>query len=205
MFGEGIDPAVADVVKAAVKKLEELGAVVELCSFPHAGYAPQAYGIIAPAEASSNLARFDGIRYGYRAEVEAGTEDDLLALYMKTRGEGFGPEVKRRVMLGTHLLSSDCYDDYYLKAAQVRTVICEDYQRLFEDFDLLVSPTTPKLPFKLGKAWVTPDMYFPICALYSSPGRTASDPLPAVCRGFACRCERSHLPQRGEPGTMPMP
>lgn len=161
MFGEGIDPAVADVVKAAVKKLEELGAVVELCSFPHAGYAPQAYGIIAPAEASSNLARFDGIRYGYRAEVEAGTEDDLLALYMKTRGEGFGPEVKRRVMLGTHLLSSDCYDDYYLKAAQVRTVICEDYQRLFEDFDLLVSPTTPKLPFKLGEGLGDPlDMYF---------------------------------------------
>lgn len=165
MFGEGIDPAVADVVKAAVKKLEELGAVVEPCSFPHASFAPPVYYIIAQAEASSNLARFDGIRYGYRAQVDAAKGDPLLDLYMKTRGEGFGPEVKRRVMLGTHLLSSDCYDPYYLKAARVRTVIRGDYKRLFQDFDLLVSPTTPQLPFKLGEGLDDPlvmcfsDMY----------------------------------------------
>ncbi|MGB4503649.1 MAG: Asp-tRNA(Asn)/Glu-tRNA(Gln) amidotransferase subunit GatA [Syntrophaceticus sp.] len=150
-LGDRLDPGIAEVFKKALEKLEELGAVVEECSFPHAASAVPAYHIIAPAEASSNLARFDGVRYGYRAAPEDGKEYDLLEMYMKTRGEGFGLEVKRRIMMGTYVLSSSCYEKYYLKALKVRTVIRNEYQRLFQDFDLLVTPTSPDLPFHLGE------------------------------------------------------
>lgn len=150
-LGDGLDPGVAEVFKKALEKLEELGAVVEECSFPHAASAVPAYHIIAPAEASSNLARFDGVRYGYRAVPEAGKEYDLLEMYMKTRGEGFGLEVKRRIMMGTYVLGSGCYEKYYLKALKVRTLIRKEYQRLFQEFDVLITPTSPDLPFRLGE------------------------------------------------------
>jgi aspartyl-tRNA(Asn)/glutamyl-tRNA(Gln) amidotransferase subunit A len=147
LSGDGLDPRVAEVFKKALEKLEELGAIVDECSFPHAASAVPAYHIIAPAEASSNLARFDGVRYGYRSVPEEGAEYDLEEMYMKTRGEGFGPEVKRRIMMGTYVLSSGCYEKYYLKALKVRTLIRNEYQRLFQEYDLLVTPTSPDLPF----------------------------------------------------------
>lgn len=148
---DGLDPKMAETFKKALKKLEELGAIVDECSFPHAEAAVPAYHIIAPAEASSNLARFDGVRYGHRAVPEQGKDYDLVEMYMKSRGEGFGPEVKRRVLLGTHFLSTGNYELYYLKALKVRTLIIEDYQRLFREYDVLVTLTTPDLPFKLGR------------------------------------------------------
>jgi aspartyl-tRNA(Asn)/glutamyl-tRNA(Gln) amidotransferase subunit A len=184
MFGEGIDPAVAETVKKGIAKLEELGAVVEECSFPHADYAVPVYYIIAPAEASSNLARFDGVRYGYRAGSEAGTEPDLLDLYMKTRSEGFGPEVKRRIMLGTYALSSGYYDAYYLKALQVRTLIRDDYRRLFRKFDLLVSPTAPSLPFPLESELDDPLALY-LADIYTIPVNLAGLPAISVPCGFA--------------------
>lgn len=150
MTDEGLDEGIAQVFKNAVNKLEELGAVVEECSLPTAASAIPVYHIIACAEASSNLARFDGVRYGYRAVPEKGKDYSLEEMYMKTRGQGFGPEVKKRILMGTYVLSSGCYEKYYLKATKVRTLIREDFQRLFKQFDLLITPTTPQLPFRLG-------------------------------------------------------
>jgi len=145
-LGEGIDPQVEEKIKEAVKKLEELGAVVEECSLPHTEYAMPAYYIIAPAEASSNLARYDGVRYGYRTEWA----EDVLSLFCRTRAEGFGREVKRRIMLGTYALSSGYYDAYYLKALKIRTLIKQDFDRAFEKYDCLLTPTAPGVAFELG-------------------------------------------------------
>lgn len=146
-FDDRIDDDIKNKVYEAVKILEGLGAVVEEVSLPHSEYALAAYYIIAPCEASSNLARFDGIRYGYRAESYASLED----LYIKSRSEGFGEEVKRRIMLGTYALSSGYYDAYYKKAQKVRTLIKEDFDKVFEKYDVIISPTTPTLPFKIGE------------------------------------------------------
>lgn len=146
-FDERIDDKIKNKVYEAVKTLENLGAVVEEVSLPHSEYALAAYYIIAPCEASSNLARFDGIRYGYRAK----NYDSLEDLYIKSRSEGFGEEVKRRIMLGTYALSSGYYDAYYKKAQKVRTLIKEDFDKVFEKYDVIISPTTPTLPFKIGE------------------------------------------------------
>lgn len=146
-FGEGMDPAVEQAVRQAIAKLEELGAICEEATLPHTEYALPVYYLLAPAEASSNLARYDGVRYGYRTE----TAEDLLTMYRKTRSEGFGTEVKRRIMLGTYALSSGYYDAYYLKALQVRTLIKQDFDRAFEKFDVLLSPTAPTTAFKFGE------------------------------------------------------
>ena len=151
MIDEGLDAGIGQVFKNAVNILEELGAVVEECSLPTAVSSVPIYHIISSAEASSNLARFDGVRYGYRAVPEKGKDFSLEEMYMKTRGEGFGPEVKRRILMGTYVLSSGCYEKYYLKATKVRTLIREDFQRLFKQFDVLITPTTPNLPFRLGE------------------------------------------------------
>ena len=146
-FAPGTDPGVKAVLDAAIAQLQDLGATVDECSLPHTEYALSAYYIIAPAEASSNLARFDGVRYGLRA----GGYRNLLEMYGKTRDEGFGPEVKRRIMLGTYALSAGYYDAYYLKALKVRTLVKRDFDAAFERFDALVTPTSPIPPFKLGE------------------------------------------------------
>jgi len=146
-FPDGINPEVEEAVINAGKLLEELGAEIMEISLPHTDYALADYYIIAPAEASSNLARYDGIQYGYRAQ----DYDDLIDLYKKTRSEGFGPEVKRRIMLGTYALSSGYYDAYYLKALKVRTLVKQDFDRAFEKVDCIISPTSPTPAFKMGE------------------------------------------------------
>jgi len=146
-FASGIDPDVKAHVEAAIAQLQSLGAAVEECSLPHTDYALSAYYIIAPAECSANLARFDGVRYGHRAKNANG----LLDMYGRTRQEGFGSEVKRRIMLGTYALSSGFYDAYYKQAQQVRTLVLRDFQEVFQRFDALVTPTSPILPWGLGE------------------------------------------------------
>lgn len=145
-FGEGIDPAVEAQVKSAASLLESLGAVVEYCSLPHTRYAMPAYYLIAPAEASSNLARYDGVRYGLRVE-----EKDVVTSFKATRSQGFGAEVKRRIMLGTYALSAGYYDAYYLKALKVRNLIKQDYDKAFAKFDCLITPTAPSTALKRGQ------------------------------------------------------
>ncbi len=146
-FIEGLDSEVKEAVMNAVKQLEKEGAVVEETSLPYTKYAIETYYIIAPSEASSNLARFDGVRYGHRAS----NYKDLEEMYSKTRDEGFGAEVKRRIMLGTYSLSSGYYDAYYLKAQQVRTLIYRDFMNAFEKYNVLITPTTPDVAFKIGE------------------------------------------------------
>lgn len=145
-LGEGIDPRVKDAIMAALKKYEELGATWEEVSLPHTEYAIATYYLLASSEASSNLARFDGVRYGVRAE----NPENLIDLYRKSRSQGFGPEVKRRIMLGTYALSSGYYDAYYLKAQKVRTLIKQDFEKVFENFDIIVGPTAPTPAFQIG-------------------------------------------------------
>ncbi|WP_025684463.1 Asp-tRNA(Asn)/Glu-tRNA(Gln) amidotransferase subunit GatA [Paenibacillus maysiensis] len=145
-LGEGVDPQVKDKVLDALKTLEGLGAVWEEVSLPHTEYAVATYYLLASSEASSNLARFDGVRYGVRAD----NPDNLLDLYHQSRTQGFGPEVKRRIMLGTYALSSGYYDAYYLKAQKVRTLIKQDFDRVFEQYDVIIGPTAPTTAFKIG-------------------------------------------------------
>jgi aspartyl-tRNA(Asn)/glutamyl-tRNA(Gln) amidotransferase subunit A len=146
LTGEGIDAGVLEAFTAALARAEELGASVEQVRLPHAPHALSAYYVIAPAEASSNLARFDGVRYGLRAE----DPEDLLGMYTRTRHDGFGPEVKRRIMLGTYALSSGYYDAFYGRAQRVRTKIVEDFRSVFERVDFVVTPTSPTVAFELG-------------------------------------------------------
>ncbi len=146
LTGEGIESGVREAFNATLALAEQLGASVESCKLPHAPHALSAYYLIAPAEASANLARFDGVRYGLRVDA-----DDLTSMYTETRAAGFGPEVKRRIMLGTYALSSGYYDAYYGRAQQVRTRIAEDFRAAFERFDLLVTPTAPSVAFRLGE------------------------------------------------------
>ena len=142
----GLDPEVSRAVQAAVEQLQKLGVEVQEVSLPHTEYAVATYYIVATAEASANLARFDGIRYGQRVDG-----NDPIELYSKTRGAGFGPEVKRRVILGTYVLSSGYYDAYYLRAQKVRTLIRQDFLKAFEKVDAIVTPTTPTAAFKAGE------------------------------------------------------
>jgi len=146
-FGSGLEPGVEAALAQAISRLRDLGAEVEEVSLPHTRYAIAAYYIIAPAEASANLARYDGIRYGPR---DPGATD-LWDVYLRTREKGFGAEVKRRIMLGTYALSSGYYDAYYLKAQKVRTLIKRDFDEAFARFDALVSPVAPSVAFKLGE------------------------------------------------------
>jgi aspartyl-tRNA(Asn)/glutamyl-tRNA(Gln) amidotransferase subunit A len=147
LFGEGLDSEVRDSVQAAVEAYRKLGAEIVDIELPHAKYAIAVYYIIATAEASSNLARFDGVRYGFRAE----DAPELRQMYRKTRDEGFGPEVKRRIMLGTYVLSAGYYDAYYRKAQQVRALIKEDFRKAFADCDAIVTPTAPTPAFLIGE------------------------------------------------------
>jgi aspartyl-tRNA(Asn)/glutamyl-tRNA(Gln) amidotransferase subunit A len=143
--GEGIEPGVREVVERAARKLGDAGAEVEEVSLPHSEYGLPAYYIIAPAEVSSNLARYDGVRYGLRAPA-----DGVHEMYRRTREEGFGDEAKRRIMLGTYALSSGYYDAYYAQAQKVRTRIAEDFRNAFSRYDVLLSPTSPTVAFEIG-------------------------------------------------------
>jgi aspartyl-tRNA(Asn)/glutamyl-tRNA(Gln) amidotransferase subunit A len=168
---EGVEPGVAAAVQAAIAKLEELGAEVGECSLPlSVEYGMPCYYLIAPAEASSNLARYDGVRYGYRADA-----DERLEMYERTREEGFGDEPKRRIMVGTYALSAGYYDAYYGQAQKVRTVIKREHDALFERFDALVSPTSPCVAFPLGARTADPlSMY--LCDLLTIPSCMAGLP-----------------------------
>jgi aspartyl-tRNA(Asn)/glutamyl-tRNA(Gln) amidotransferase subunit A len=147
LFGEGLDAEVRDCVEAAIENFSSLGAEMVDVELPHAKYGIAVYYIIATAEASSNLARYDGVRYGFRAE-EA---HELRQMYFKTREEGFGAEVKRRIMLGTYVLSSGYYDAYYAKAQKVRALVKQDYIKAFANCDAILTPTSPSVAFKLGE------------------------------------------------------
>ncbi len=146
-FVKGIEPEVEKVIKAAIKKYEEMGARIEEVSLPHTEYANPAYYIISPSEASANLSRYDGIKYGYSTKEAK----DLMEIYLKSKGEGFGQEVRRRIMLGTYSLSSGYYEAYYLRAQKVRTLVKEDFKKVFEKVDVLLTPVSPVLPFKIGE------------------------------------------------------
>jgi aspartyl-tRNA(Asn)/glutamyl-tRNA(Gln) amidotransferase subunit A len=149
---EGLDPGVAQVCQEAIGRVEQLGGGVEEIRLPNAGHGLSAYYVIAPAEASANLARYDGVRYGRRSD----SDGDLSALYEQTRHDGFGDEVKRRIMIGTYALSSGYYDAYYGKAQKVRTRIVEDFRAAFERVDFVVTPTSPTVAFKLGERTADP-------------------------------------------------
>ncbi len=146
--GRGVDETVAKAIHAAIDRFRGLGAECGEVSLPHLNYSIPVYYIIAPAEASSNLARYDGVQYGHRTPDDDG---DIIEMYSRTRDEGFGAEVKRRIMLGTYALSAGYYDAYYLKASQVRTLIRRDFDRAFESFDVLVGATSPTVAFRLGE------------------------------------------------------
>jgi len=154
LTGEGIavEPGVLAAFNATLRLAEELGAIVETCRLPHAPHALSAYYVLAPAEASSNLARYDGVRYGKRSENGGG----LLEMYLRTRTEHFGAEVKRRIMLGTYSLSSGYYDAYYGRAQRVRTKIADDFRTAFDRFDFVVTPTSPSVAFELGAKTADP-------------------------------------------------
>jgi aspartyl-tRNA(Asn)/glutamyl-tRNA(Gln) amidotransferase subunit A len=145
-FVAGMQPEVEAAVRKGIHQLESSGASIEEISLPHTEYAVAVYYIVATAEASSNLARYDGMRFGHRARA-----NDLMETYTKTREEGFGAEVKRRIMLGTYALSAGYYDAYYLKAQQVRALIQKDFDRAFEVCDVIVTPTAPTTAFRLGE------------------------------------------------------
>ncbi|MEN6461579.1 MAG: Asp-tRNA(Asn)/Glu-tRNA(Gln) amidotransferase subunit GatA [Syntrophomonas sp.] len=146
-FAPGIDEQTQEAVKKALKLYEQMGAIVEEVSLPHSEYALPTYYLVAPAEASANLARYDGVRYGYRDS----SAENVIEMFSNSRATGFGDEVKRRIMLGTYALSSGYYDAYYLKALKVRRLIYNDFAKVFADFDIIISPTTPSTAFKLGE------------------------------------------------------
>jgi aspartyl-tRNA(Asn)/glutamyl-tRNA(Gln) amidotransferase subunit A len=183
-FIDGMDPEVEAAVRDAVKTLEKLGARAEPVSLPHTEYGLAAYYLIAPAECSSNLARYDGVKYGLRAPKAR----DIVDMYSKTRAQGFGREVKRRIMLGTYALSAGYYDAYYGKAQRVRTLVGRDFQQAFERVDLIVAPTTPNVAFKMGEKEDPLQMY--LNDVFTIPVNLAGLPGLSMPTGFT----RSGLP-----------
>lgn len=174
----GLDKDVDESIKNAIKQLESLGAIPVEISLPHTGYAVATYYILATSEASSNLARYDGVRYGLRAEGK-----DLIDTYIKTREEGFGSEVKRRIILGTYALSSGYYDAYYKKAQQVRTLIKGDFDKAYESVDVIVTPTTPTTAFKAGEKMEDPlQMY--LSDIFTISANLAGGPGISIPCGF---------------------
>jgi aspartyl-tRNA(Asn)/glutamyl-tRNA(Gln) amidotransferase subunit A len=177
-FIEGMDPEVETAVRAAIEALKDLGARTEKVSLPHTDYALAAYYLIAPAEASSNLARYDGVKYGSRAPGQK----DLIQMYGRTRADGFGLEVKRRIMLGTYALSAGYYEAYYGKAQRVRTLVRRDFQQAFERVDVLACPTTPNVAFKLGEKEDPLQMY--LNDIFTIPVNLAGLPGVSLPAGF---------------------
>jgi len=176
-FVEGMQPGVADAVKAALRTLADLGATLVEVSLPHTEYALPAYYLIAPAEASANLARYDGVKYG----LSVRETDDVWEMIRQTRGRGFGPEVKRRIMLGTYALSAGYYDAYYLRAQKVRTLIRRDFDRAFQQVDVLACPVSPTVAFPIGERVDDP------LQMYLSDVFTLACSLAGVC-GIAVPC-----------------
>jgi len=178
-YVEGMQPEVSAAMQAAIGKLEELGAEIDEVSLPHTPHALAVYYIIAPSEASANLARYDGVKYGFSYQA-----DSMWDAMEKTRGNGFGPEVKRRIMLGTYALSAGYYDAWYLKAQKVRTLIRREFDAAFEKYDALITPTSPTVPFKIGEKMDDPlQMYLSdVCTL---PINIAGLPGISVPAGFA--------------------
>lgn len=178
-IGEGIDPQVKETILKAAKHLESLGAIIEEVSLPHSKYGVAVYYIIASSEASSNLQRFDGIRYGFRAEDATNLDE----IYVKTRSQGFGEEVKRRIMLGTFSLSSGYYDAYFKKAGQVRTLIIQDFEKVFADYDLILGPTAPTVAFGLDTLNHDPVAMY-LADLLTIPVNLAGLPGLSIPAGF---------------------
>ena len=175
----GLDPEVKRITDEAIKACEAAGAELVEVSLPHTEYAMAVYYIIAPAEASANLARFDGVRYGHRS----GRSDDVFSLYARSRAEGFGPEVKRRIIMGTYVLSSGYYDAYYGRASKVRTLIRRDFEDVFRKVDTLLTPVAPTPAFKLGEVQDPLTMY--LNDLFTIPGSLAGNCSMSVPAGFA--------------------
>ncbi len=178
-FAQGVEPAVLDVLREALREYERQGAVLVDVSLPNSAHAVPCYYVLAPAEASSNLARYDGVRYGFRAAEYKDLED----MYKKTRSEGFGPEVKRRIMIGTYALSAGYYDAYYLKALKLRRLIADDFARAFERCDVLAGPASPSTAFALGAKNTDPvSMY--LNDIFTIPVNLAGLPALSMPAGF---------------------
>ncbi len=179
-FGEGLDPAVAAIIETAIKQFETLGATIKEISLPNTNLAVPTYYVVAPAECSSNLSRMDGVRFGHRAD----NPKDLLDLYQRSRGEGFGDEVKRRIMVGTYALSAGYYDAYYLKAQKCRRLISNDFQQAFEEVDVIMGPTAPTTAFKLGDRINDPVAMY-LADIYTISTNLAGLPGMSIPAGFA--------------------
>jgi aspartyl-tRNA(Asn)/glutamyl-tRNA(Gln) amidotransferase subunit A len=176
---EGVTPEVRDSVLSAAKRFEAMGATVGEVDLPTSKHGLSAYYVIGPAEASSNLARFDGIRYGHRTS----NPEDVIELYTKSRSEGFGPEAKRRIMLGTYALSAGYYDAYYGQAQKARTVIAREFSSAFEDFDVLLTPTSPQVAWKFGEKSDPLTMY--LADIFTIPVNLAGNTAISVPCGFS--------------------
>jgi aspartyl-tRNA(Asn)/glutamyl-tRNA(Gln) amidotransferase subunit A len=184
-FSEGLEPAIRDHVDKGLSTLERLGARVLPVSLPHTEYAVATYYILVTAEASSNLARFDGVKYGYRAGAAGALpEDELEEMYLATRSQGFGLEARRRIMLGTYVLSAGYYDAYYARAQRARTLIKQDFDRVFQQVDALVTPTTPTTAFRKGEKVDDPlQMY--LSDIYTVPVNLSGAPAISIPCGQA--------------------
>jgi len=181
-FLDGVDAGTLSAFNAALETLRARGAALVDIELPHAGYGIPVYYLICTAEASSNLARYDGVRYGHRTKL--GKDDSLRQMYERTRDEGFGAEVKRRIMLGTYVLSAGYYDAYYLKAQQVRTLLRQDYERAFERADVIATPTTPTPAFKLGEKTSDPVQMY-LNDIYTVSANLTGLPAISVPCGFS--------------------
>jgi len=179
-FGEGCSPDVMQLIEAAIAEYRQLGAETVPLSLPNMGLSVAAYYVIAPAEASSNLARFDGVRYGYRAPAY----DDLTDMYCKTRAQGFGAEVKRRILIGTYVLSHGYYDAYYLQAQRIRRLIADDFAEAFRQFDVVLGPTSPSTAFRLGEKAADPVQMY-LSDIYTIAVNLAGLPAMSIPCGFA--------------------
>jgi len=178
-FSKDLNSEMAQTLETAIKELEKLGAIVKEVSLPNSHLAIPVYYVVAPAECSSNLSRFDGVRFGYRCE----NPKDLSDLYKRSRGEGFGSEVKRRIMIGTYALSAGYYDAYYLKAQQIRRLISEDYKKAFEEVDIIASPTSPTPAFNLGEKTDDPVTMY-LSDIYTIAVNLAGIPALSMPAGF---------------------
>lgn len=178
-FNHGLDPQIAQAIEQVKQEFQKMGAIIKEISLPTTSLAVATYYVVAPAECSSNLARYDGVRYGYRCQ----NPKDINDLYERSRSEAFGDEVKRRIMIGTYVLSAGYYDAYYLKAQKIRTLISDDFRRAFQEVDLILSPTTPSAAFKLGEKSDDPiSMY--LSDIYTIPANMAGIPGISIPAGF---------------------